>query len=421
MQKFKKSDLRDYCADVNGNMISGSVIAMIKTFAMVTVFIVITVSCSFEWREYAQDDTCKPPEAKHTYSRPSHLSRLPAEMWIKIHEQHRSDNVYFKRQAHGGSAFDTRRGKLILFGSDTHGKDWSNTPYIFDPEKLSWSRLYPNDDPGTYHVNAEGVPVAGVDGNHPWAMHTFGAVTYHQANDELVVSSYPAHMRPGRFSNVFIDLWPQIKQHKTWILALSNHRWRVLEKDAVHFFPYATTYDTERSVVIGYKKSGIYELAGQPPAWKQTVKGGLLGYSNNVVYDSWCKALIAFGSNEKSNDVVVYRPATKQHLIMPTPGIRPPKDRHNPMAFHPQLGKTVVLVDNELQNENLKDRLVPGRSETWLYDLKTDNWTRVTSAEIPFTLGMNYNMEYDSVHDVLLLVTNAPETSTSVWALRFEP
>ena len=32
----------------------------------------------------------------------------------------------------------------------------------------------------------DGLPVAGDDGDHPWAMHTFGAVVYDTARDEMV-------------------------------------------------------------------------------------------------------------------------------------------------------------------------------------------------------------------------------------------
>ena len=124
------------------------------------------------------------------------LLDLPKRQWVKIHQQRFSDAVTFKRQRHGGSAFDSRRGQLVLFGSDTHGNDWLNSPVFFDLKQLAWRQLYPSDPLSTYKVTARGLPVAGPEGDHPWAMHTFGAVTYDPAADAIVVASFPRHMVP---------------------------------------------------------------------------------------------------------------------------------------------------------------------------------------------------------------------------------
>ena len=142
---------------------------------------------------------------------------------------------------------------------------------------------------------------------------------------------------------------------------------------------------------------------------------GLLGWHNNAVYDSWYKKIVVLGSNENSNDTVVYDPVTKQQSKMPSPGVRPPEDQHIPMAFHPVLGKTVALTERTKPGSNQPDNEI---TETWLYDLFTDSWEQVTSATLPFGCGMNYNLEYDQGRDVLLLVTSEPGRPTSVWALR---
>jgi hypothetical protein len=88
------------------------------------------------------------------------------------------------------------------------------------------------------------------------------------------------------------------------------------------------------------------------------------------------------------------------------------------MAFHRRLGKTIALVDqvpagvSERQRELLT-------TETWAYDSFEDRWERNVDATLPFGCGMNYNLEYDPNHDVLLLVTSEPGRPTSVWALRW--
>ncbi|MDH3315936.1 MAG: hypothetical protein OER43_09245 [Gammaproteobacteria bacterium] len=339
---------------------------------------------------------------------------------MEIHEQKPGDEVTFKRQAHAGSAFDTRRGRIIIFGSDTHGEDWSNSPLFFDVASLTWSRLYPDDERGTYRVDSQGIPVAGVNESHPWAMHTFGSVEYDPVGDALVVSSYPRHLEPGRFTDALAGVWPQIGRHPTWKLHFETGQWEPLRDRAVDFFPYATAYDHDRRVIIGYKSVGVFELDLHSSGWKQVAPKGLLGYSNNAVYDSHHRALVVFGSSGNSNDIVVYEPATKRHLKMKTPGERPPADQHNPMAFHTGIAKTVVLVDRARGDRPTRD-LREMQAETWLYDLGKDVWEQLKSATLPFGCGMNYNMEYDPVHDLLLLVANLPEKPTAVWALRLYP
>lgn len=343
--------------------------------------------------------------------------QLRRGQWVKIHEQKPTDAVFFRRQAHGGSAFDTRRNQIVLFGSDTHGIDWTNSPLLFDTEHLAWSRLYPDDGPGTYMVNSAGLPVAGPEGRHPWAMHTFGAVEYDPRRDELVVSSYPRHMEPGRFSDELTHVWPRVKRHPTWALNLATGKWRALDGKAVHFFPYATAFDSRRGVVVGYRANGVYELTGEPRRWRRVLPRGLLGYHNNAVYDSWHERVVVLGSKENSNDVVVYDPATAQQRKMPTPGDRPPKDQHIPMAFHARAGKTVALVDQFPPGSQRQQR-DQAETQTWLYDLLEDRWEQVGSATLPFGCGMNYTFEYDPGHDALLLVTSEPGKPTSVWALR---
>jgi hypothetical protein len=347
------------------------------------------------------------------------LVNLVPERWVEIHRQHPHDVIVFVRQMHAGSAFDTRRGRIVVFGSDTHGTDWTNSPLFFDVASLKWSRSYPNDEPSTYRVSSDGFPVAGVDGTHPWAMHTFGAVTYDERNDQLVVASYPQHLEPGRFTDVMANVWPAIRRHPTWLFDFATQRWRALRSEAVHFFPYSTEYDSHRAIVIGYRPDGIYELpmSQANPAWRRVASASRSGYHTNAVYDSRRKILVIAGSHHLSNDVIVYDPALRRDRVMRTPGLRPPAFQHAPMAFHERKGVVAVLVDPTLDAFDARDRQ-RNRAETWLYDTGADRWSQLGDAILPFGVGMNYNMHYDGLHDVLLLVADEPDGPTSVWALR---
>ncbi len=352
------------------------------------------------------------------------LNDLPIGTWVTLHQQSSlHDKVFFGRQNHGGSAFDSKRGVLVLFGSDTHdygdiaGMNWKNNLFFFDPSVAVWTQSYPMDPVKTYTVNEAGIPVAGEHGDHPWAMHTYGAVAYDARRDQIVVASYPAHEEPGKFTYVLQEVWPRVGRHPTWLFDLTSNRWTPLEAPAESFFQNAVAYDSDRDVVVGYKRSGVFELSGSPRAWHRIFDKGLLGPDNNIVYDSKHKALIVFGSVPLSNDIAIYEPATRRHQIMPTTGLRPPKYRFAPMAFHPRLGKTVILVE---RREPGHDQPREGVTETWLYDLGTDSWQQVASATLDYGISRNYNLAYDTFHDFLLLVPNpyGPLSLTTVLALR---
>ncbi len=373
----------------------------IKTRNLITSLTFIL--CSLTLIIIAEDETLIAPA----------LAKQELNVWVKIHQQKKSDAVYFQRQAHGGSCFDDKRGQLILFGSNTHGKEFTNSPLLFDVLKNEWSRIYPNDAFETYTVTDTGLPVCGVNADHPWASHTFGAVNYDTSRGEMVVACFDDHLVPGRFTNEFQTLWPKIKLKPTWIFDFEKKKWSPLPCVGVSFFPHSTAYDSDRKVIIGYLAGKIYELGGEPREWKPMANGGAFGWHNNCVYDSKNKALVIFGSNENSNDVGVYLTSSKEYKKMPTVGVRPPKDQHNPMEFHPEIGKTVVLVDRTIK----KDGAEKDSTETWLYDLGKDEWSQIKTASLPFPCGMNYNMEYDPNNKSLLLITEN-SGSTSVWALK---
>ena len=88
-------------------------------------------------------------------ARNPNLMKIEPDRWVKIHEP-KEGEATFRRQPHGGSCFDSRRGRLILFGSDSHGRDFSNSPRFFSPVDLKWSRAYDDDPRGTYDVAPDG-------------------------------------------------------------------------------------------------------------------------------------------------------------------------------------------------------------------------------------------------------------------------
>jgi hypothetical protein len=242
-------------------------------------------------------------------------------------------------------------------------------------------------------------------------MHTFGAVTYDPVADRVVVASYPGHMAPGLFTEAVANLWPEVRRHPTWLFDPGSGTWSALAGEPVHFFPYSTAYDSTRGVTIGYRDNGIYELSLANQQWRQAAARGLLGWGSNAIYDSRQKALVVFGSHERGNEVVAYWPASRRHQVMPTPGERPPGGSSVPLTYDPDLGRSVALVDRTTSDGATT-------AETWLYDLGRDRWQHDATADLPFGVGMNYDLEYDPNHRLLLLVAAPPDEAVAVWALR---
>ncbi|MCW8889138.1 MAG: hypothetical protein OQL20_00585 [Sedimenticola sp.] len=334
---------------------------------------------------------------------------LPTKKWIKIHQQTIDDSVHFKRQTHAGSAFDTNRGRMIIYGSDTHGQDWSNQLRIFDLAAVQWLPEIQADDFLQYTVNENGIPIAKPGILRPWAMHTFDAVEYDSHKDRLIVASHPKHLAPGRFGNWMGHIWSEIQYHPTWLYEFKNSTWNVGKGNAVSFFPYATAYSTKTNEIIGFRPNGIFKLTDDK-GWLKIGNKSVNAYHTNAVFDSINNAFVIFGGNTLSNSIHVYRHGDERTQEQKTPGIRPVGTQSSPVAFHPGIGKTVVLVDTP---ESVSDG-----AETWLYDLTSDSWVQMESAFFPFKLGMNYNMQYDTYHNQLVLIASTEEGLPSVWVLR---
>lgn len=334
------------------------------------------------------------------------LLRLPTGSWTKIHA-----TDAFTRQVHGGAAFDSLRGRLMLFGSDTHRNDWDNSVRFFDVATLTWSQSYPPDDPASYRVNPEGIPVAGAGVERPWAMHTFDAVEYDPNNDRLIVSSYPDHMSPAKSWGMDRTLWQQIKRHPTWFYSIAGNQWQPLAGRAVDFFPQGTAYDPNQNTVVGAKGDGYFELTGTPPVWRRLAREGTpKGWHVSVAYDLSRDIVVAFGNNKRSNAIWQYRRGDEAGRRMPTPGRRPPGAEALPLVYHPGIDRVVALVRNRKTKT----------TETWLYATESDRWFRDAGADLPFDIGMNYDMVYDPRHELLLLVANLPGDPVAVWALQLK-
>ena len=77
----------------------------------------------------------QPPSSDEQIENLLELLELPANQWV---EYHHIDNGSWWKKGHAGLAYDSKRGSLLIFGSDSHGEDWDNTVHEFLPNQRRW-------------------------------------------------------------------------------------------------------------------------------------------------------------------------------------------------------------------------------------------------------------------------------------------
>lgn len=333
--------------------------------------------------------------------------------WGKL-QQHGS--AVWRRQAHAGIAYDSRRGRILVFGSDTHGTDWDNEVHEFDPISERWTTHYSRAPVETYRADEQRHAVSGTGQILPWAMHTFDNVLYDPKRDALVVTAIPAH-------NPVIKRVPKARIHPTWIYNLNNREWNIFPNSgrvSPTFFAAASAYDPGRDVIVAYKKGGVWEIGPDRTEWRKATDESHHEIHFNMEYDSRHRKLVVFGDYRRTNAVWVYTPGPEAGdrgvWKKMSPGGDPcPKGQHFPVAFDSENGVFLLVLDEDPeQKENS-----PRRSMTFVYDLAANRTIRLPRADME-PLGMNYMMVYDSRHKVFLLVTGDRKASPVVWALKLD-
>lgn len=332
-----------------------------------------------------------------------------------------SPGTGWRRQAHAGIAYDTRRGRLLIFGSDTHGLDWDDAVHEFDPVTGRWTTHYPPAPKETYRADPAGRAVAGSGRLLPWAMHTYDNIVYDPKLDAVVVSALPEH-------NPIRKKVPEANVHPTWIYDLETRQWRIFENGGQpypKFFAAASAYDPERDVVAAYK-FGMWEIGPERTEWKRASRESHHKMHYTMDYDSRHRKFVVFGDYHNSDAVWAYAPGPRAGdpgIWERRTGAGCPPGQHYPAAFDSGHGVFLLVVDNTPYAEDAKGRRKPiGRarsSNTYVYDLGRDRCSRLPAADLP-PLGMNYMMAYDRFHRVFLLVTGAHGDPVAVWAFRLD-
>ena len=349
------------------------------------------------------------------------LLELKPNVWTLLSQP---PHASWRRQAHAGIAYDSKRGTLLVFGSNTHGLDWDNAVREFDPVTERWEIHYAPAPKTSYRADSAGRAIAGTDRLLPWAMHTYDNIAYDPRLDAVVVSARPEH-------NPIRKELPEAKIHPTWIYDLKTRQWRIFEnngKPYPKFFAAASAYDPDRDVIAAYKW-GMWEIGPGRDEWKKASGDGHHEMHYTMDYDAKHKKFVVFGDYYNTNAVWAYAPGAragdrgKWEKKTPQDASCPP-GQHFPIAYDSEHGVFLLVADNTVYAEEdtrgrRKKAAAARSSSSFVYDLGSNRCTRLPAADLQ-PLGMNYMMVYDRRHKAFLLVTGSHTRPAAVWALRLD-
>ncbi len=353
------------------------------------------------------------------------LTAMPANRWIRIE----SYGDPPRRHAHAGLVYDERRGRLVTFGSETHGFDWDNAVHEFDPVYQTWRSHQESSAPSTYRTDAAGRRIAGREGTlMPWPMHTYDNMVYDPQAHTLVVTSSPKH-NPHHVGGA----------NPIWVYDLEAETWTIHENAGAPppvFFGGGSIYDSRRDTIVAYgalhgdvevplgkdrdvPRGGVWELGPDRARWTLAHPANHHKFHYMLEYEPRSGTVAVFGDFPPSARVWVYTPGPRAGVpgeweARVPAGEGLPASRHYPVAYDQRAGVFLLLPDEPNA----------GKTETYVYDLATNRTRRIPGAEM-FPLWMNYMMVYDSRHGVFLLITGGHTKDTfldrtDVWAFRLD-
>lgn len=341
------------------------------------------------------------------------LINLPSNQWTKYH--HLNDGDWW-RKAHAGLAYNSARGSLLVFGSDTHGEDWDNVVHEFIPRRRQWVHYGVNSAPDTYRVNSEGQPVAGEPSIAPWAMHTYDGVEYDPRRDKLIVVASPDHNPAGKQI-------PGAKSDAIWLFSLDKQEWSVFEDRGgnapKNYFGAATAYDAinDRFFICA---AGLWVLEPQSNILKK-IDSAPSCLHRTLAFDSRRGYLYLFGAYKRTCSISRYKAgvfldeSAQWEKIIPTGDHCTPYSSV-PVAFDEKYGVFLLVVDRPGVPAGAKSR----SATTLVYDPHSNTYQKLLDSDIP-AVGMNFMMAWDKVHEVFFLLTGNWRDGMTVWALRLVP
>ena len=357
------------------------------------------------------------------------LLNTPANRWTRLP----ATPPAWPRQAHAGAAWDSRRGLLLVFGSDTHGENNDNALHVFDPGQLRWLDLSPATSPRSLRADAMGRAVAGPDDTPtPWPMHTFDLIEYDPVTNALWVLAFPLHH--PKYKSL-----PYRTQSPIWVYHFDSGRWTAFgqeEGDLPKVFAGSLVYDRRRDTLIAFGSSALWELGPHRDHWKRVrlSEEETLGIHHSAVAASDRGTIFIFGhSREAVRDgpflIRVYHPGRVAHEpgrweVREPSGQCPAPWQHYPVAYDSRLRLFLMVVPlRQASHHDRRGHAIYSATpevRTYVYDPDANRCTPLADAMIPpgRVSAMNYQMVWDNLDNVFLLVAEDERQRPEVWALR---
>jgi hypothetical protein len=215
---------------------------------------------------------------------------------------------------------------------------------------------------------------------------------------------------------------PAIRRQPTWIYDLPTRRWRTFEnggRTGPTFFGGASAYDERRGVLVAYGRS-LWELDIEAGVWRKASPEAHHDMHHTMVYDQRRGALFVFGDYRPTNTVWSYLPGAvagaNGHWTAHRPKADPcPPLSSVPVAYDAEQGVFVLVVSDT--GPATPAQPSSSGASTYLYDPGADACKRLAGADLP-SVGMNYMMAWDGVHDVVFLVAGDWHGTVTVWAMK---
>ncbi len=332
---------------------------------------------------------------------------LEADRWFRARTFGRAP----LRPNHGGSALDVKRRQILMFGADTHFRDWNNAVTAFELRSQTWMRHYRPSPRYAMRADASGNRISGISRVLPWPMHTYDGVVYHPGIDALVVAAAPLHS---------LKAVPNGRFDPTWIYDLTTRRWRmgpITGETMPRFFGGTAVYDSRRGSIFSFNTVAarftqlpigkeaqyfvpeLFELGIDLGEWRKVSHAPRRSVRRPFAeFDSRRDEIVVFAANAFVHRILVYgndewrrTSGTWRTHRFRNEGC----DSGAPFAVaHDGEGRFLMLPGRGRRKGN----------QTCVYDIERNIVVPVNSAVLPY-LGMNFNLHYDPASRLFVLVS----------------
>jgi hypothetical protein len=307
---------------------------------------------------------------------------------------------------HAGGAIDPATSILYLFGSDTHGDEWNNEVWSYDPVSMTWAQSYLEDAPAAYrYLDGRKTTTTG----HPWAMHSFAMNTWDSARGRLVMGAWQMHYGPENLPHVKV---PPGAPESWWEYDPAGRAWTPVPRGPDLGLGHIC-YVPSLGLVVGFSGENVPVTLYDPEKRTFKVFGGFRGrppegYTLRTAYDGGRDRILLI-SWDRGPNLWAFDPKGKRWSNLQVKN-RPPGDIYGSWDYDRSADAIVSLWPDDpsggFDNQS-------GKSRTFLVDLARGAYREVQTELAPPYTGMSFKVFYDPRHQV----TFAVEGNT-VWSFK---